>query len=54
MNDEFIESGLESGFTESQLEFMWVFLAKYPHTHSMDEIDGLEEALEEVEEEEEE
>jgi len=49
MGKQFKEVGEEAGFNEDQLEFMWQFLAKEPHTHDMSEIDGLEEALEEDE-----
>lgn len=53
MDKNFEDSGLEAGFSKEQLEFMWDFLAKDPHTHTMDDIDGLEEALEGEEDEEE-
>ena len=51
MSKDFEENGLEAGFCIEQLEFMWEFLAKYPHGHEIGEINGLEEALEGEEEE---
>ena len=48
MDRQFEEAALEAGFTKDQIEFMDEWLAKYPHTHSMDEVDGLETALEEI------
>lgn len=47
----FILDAIEAGFTQSQAEFLDECLAKYPHSHDMTEIDGLEEALAEEEEE---
>lgn len=51
---EFKSNGLEAGFTEEQLEFMWDYLAKIPHTHDVEEITGLDEYLNAAEDEEEE
>jgi hypothetical protein len=49
----FIDDAIEAGFSMEQAKFMDECIAKYPHTHDIDEIEGLEEALESVEGEEE-
>ena len=46
--NEFQEMAKEAGFTDKQIEFLNDFVAKYPHSHSVEEIDGLEEMLEEI------
>lgn len=51
MNDQYEDNGLDSGFTEKQLQFLEDWFAKQGHTHSIDEVDGLEETLEGMEEE---
>lgn len=53
MKDDFMELGLEAGFSKEQLEFLEEHLAKYPHTHDIDDVVGLQEALEDISEEEE-
>lgn len=35
-----------AGFNTNQIDFMWECLAKIPHTHEIDEVEGLEEELE--------
>lgn len=51
---DFLEDAIEAGFSREQAEFLDERLAKYPHSHTVEEIDGLEDALEDIEEEEEE
>jgi hypothetical protein len=51
---QFMKDAIEAGFTKEQAEFMEEFLAKFPHTHSMDEVDGLDKVLDELENEDEE
>ena len=41
----FNEMARAAGFTETQAQFMDEFLAKVPHTHEIEEVEGLEEAL---------
>lgn len=39
MNErDFFNDGERAGFTREQLSFMWKALAKFPHTHTSDEI----------------
>lgn len=52
--NDFIDSAITCGFTEDMAEFMWKYLAKFPHTHDIDDVVGLEEALEDIEDAEEE
>jgi hypothetical protein len=40
---------IEAGFTPKQAEILLTMFAGMPHSHSMDEIDGLEEVLEGLE-----
>jgi hypothetical protein len=47
MNGDFIEAAIDAGFSESMAEFMDQWLAKYPHGHSVDEIDGIDELVDE-------
>jgi hypothetical protein len=54
MTNEFEEAAREAGFTEAQIAFLDEWLAKYPHTHDMTEVEGLPEALDELGEDEEE
>lgn len=55
MSEERICETLEhAGFSESQIEALMAVFAVHPHTHSIDEIIGLEEQLEEIGEEDEE
>lgn len=49
--DQFVNEAIEAGFTRQQAEFMSDMLAKYPHTHSVGEVEGLEELLDDMEEE---
>ncbi len=51
--EDFMVAGEAAGFDGNQLEFMWEHLAKFPHTHTIDEVDELEEALDELGEDEE-
>jgi hypothetical protein len=48
---EFIQAAKIGGFTVAQAEFMWDTLALDGHGHDIEDIDGLEEALEGDEEE---
>lgn len=41
----------EAGFSEAQVEALLAVFAIHPHTHSIDEIIGLEEQLDEIGEE---
>ena len=43
---------VEVGFTKEQAEMLVTMFAQMPHSHSMDEIYGLEEVLDSLEEEE--
>ena len=45
---EFQKMAKEAEFTDKQVEFLSEFVAKYPHSHSVEEIEGLEEMLEEI------
>lgn len=55
MSEERISETLEqAGFSEAQTEALMAVFAVHPHTHSIDEIIGLEEQLEEIGEEEDE
>lgn len=49
----FVKAAVAAGFSESQAEFMDEWLAGANHTHDIEDIEGLEEALGEVEEEDE-
>jgi len=42
----FTKQAVAAGFSQAQADFMETQLAKYPHGHEIDEIEGLEEALE--------
>jgi hypothetical protein len=44
----FLSDALAAGFSESQARFMDEFLAKHPHQHEIEDVDGLDEALEEA------
>lgn len=44
----FIELAQEAGFDQEQAEFLWEHLAKFPHTHTADQIEDLDEAVEEI------
>lgn len=50
----FITDAIEAGFTAEQAAFLEERMAQYPHSHEIDEINGLEEVLAEEEDEEEE
>ena len=50
----FTEAAKRAGFTAEQAKFMEEFVALSGHHHDIEEVDGLEEALGEVEEEEDE
>jgi len=39
-----------SGFNPAMVDFMWENLAKIPHTHEIDEVEGLQEELDELDE----
>ena len=42
----FKRQAMAAGFSQEQADFMDSMLAKFPHTHDMEDIEGLEEALE--------
>ena len=42
----FTKQAVIAGFTQAQADFLDSRLAKFPHTHEMEDIEGLEEALE--------
>jgi hypothetical protein len=42
----FTKQAVAAGFSQQQADFMDSMLAKFPHSHEIDEIEGLEEALE--------
>jgi hypothetical protein len=50
---DYIKLLMDVGFTEAQAEALETLFAKYPHHHGMDEVDGLEEVLDELGEEDE-
>lgn len=54
MDRQFLKDAIEAGFTEEQAEFMWRFLALEDHQHEIEDVVGLEDALQAEEEEEEE
>lgn len=47
--DEFIEAALDAGFDEDQAQFMWEWLARIGHHHDIEDVDGLDDALGDVE-----
>lgn len=49
----FTKQAVIAGFTQAQADFLDSRLAKFPHIHEMEDIEGLEEALESEDEEEE-
>lgn len=49
--NEFVKRALAAGFTPTQAQFMRSYLSKPGHTHQIDDVEGLEEALELQEEE---
>ena len=46
----FVKAAIAAGFSEQQADFMDKALAKFPHEHDMEDVRGLEEALEGEEE----
>lgn len=42
---KFIAEGQAVNLTTDQLNFMWMYLAKVHHSHSIEEVEGLSEAL---------
>ncbi len=42
----FTKQAIAAGFSQQQADFMDSMLAKFPHIHDMEDIEGLEEALE--------
>ena len=44
---EFTDMAVEVGFTQEQADFMEQWLAQESHSHGVDEIDGLDEAIDE-------
>lgn len=51
---QFYKDAIAAGFTSSQAKFLDDRLAKYPHEHEIEDVIGLEDALEGDEEEDEE
>ena len=45
---EFVQDATKAGFTRKQAEFMEESLAKFPHTHTAEEITDFEEAVAEI------
>lgn len=43
--NRFITEGQMANFTTDQLEFMWMHLAKTHHSHAIEEVEGLSDAL---------
>ena len=41
----FIEEAVEAGFSKEQAEFMFMNMAQSEHTHEIEDIEGLEQAL---------
>jgi len=42
----FTKQAVAAGFSQQQADFLDTMLAKFPHMHDMEDIEGLEEALE--------
>ena len=42
----FTKQAVAAGFSQQQADFMDSMLAKFPHMHEIEDIEGLEEALE--------
>ncbi len=42
---EFVKLALAAGFTKAQAEFMKEYLSEPGHTHEIEDVEGLEEAL---------
>jgi hypothetical protein len=47
--EQFIGLAIAAGFSREQAEFLAENVAKYPHSHDMNEIHGLDEALADIE-----
>lgn len=47
-NPDFINAAVEAGFSRAQARFMDDYLAKHPHNHEIEDVEGLEETLEEL------
>lgn len=45
---DFIKDALEAGFDIRKARFMDEYLAKHPHSHDIDDVEGLSETLEEL------
>lgn len=50
---EFVKLAVAAGFTKAQAEFMEEYLSEPGHTHEIEDVEGLAEALDLEEEEEE-
>jgi hypothetical protein len=46
VSNQFVEAAMEVGFTQEQAEFMDELLAKYPHSHRVEEVEGLDDYIE--------
>ena len=46
----FKREAIDAGFTEKQAEFLASRLARNPHNHEIDQVEGLENRLDEIEE----
>ena len=46
--DKFRREAKLAGFSNNQVEFLWKCMAQKPHTHRIDEIDGLEDVIEDL------
>lgn len=46
--EEFISLAMAAGFTRPQADFMDGWLAKHPHSHEIEDVEGLGESLEEL------
>lgn len=46
--NEFDLAAKEAGFTDEQIEFLNQFVAKFPHMHDVEDINGLEDAVTEI------
>lgn len=46
--EEFISLAMAAGFSRSMADFMDNWLAKHPHSHEIEDVEGLGESLEEL------
>ena len=47
-SDQFEEAARDAGFSRKQIDFFVEHVARFPHTHNAEEINGLEETVAEL------